>query len=494
MSKMALPLRLFDNFLSEWPEIEERAVTLLQKLIQTDTQNFGEEGTETKAVEIIEEHFKNAGVPYEIVEPKPGRGNIIARLNGDGSSGQGALCLSAHLDTVRAPTDNWKASGWKHDPYAGIIDEEDGCLYGRGAIDMKHMVAMSVILMCLIKEKGIILPRDLIFAGVADEERVDSTYGVKYLIENRPELIKADIVITELGGVSFYVEDREVFSVMIGEKGLAKIKITAKGPGGHGSIYHNDNPIARVGDVASTLAKNRLPLRIVPAGRATVESIASQVSFLKGLVLQNLLSPHLSDYVADHVLDSEQRQAFLPTLHNTANATVIGGGDQPNQIPTEAWVLIDSRILPGCTIEDIQQDIQSVLGPEKFKSQTNSDGEEVPPELHMEVQTYRYSYNQDPTSADVVSVLSKIRQVIAERANGASIITNLLPGGTDLTFYAMHPTKTPICIGFTPIRFPPDMKMSALFHGVNERIPVDGFKWGLRTLADVVALLCITKI
>ena len=490
---MALPLRVFDNFLGEWPEIEERAVTLLQKLIQTDTQNFGEECTETKAVEIIQEHFKNARVPFEIVEPKPGRGNIIARLNGDGSSGQGALCLSAHLDTVRAPTDDWDRRGWKHDPYGGVIDEEDGCLYGRGAIDMKHMVAMSVILMCVIKEKGIILSRDLIFAGIADEERVDSAYGVKYLIENRPELIEADVVITELGGVSIFAEDKEVFSVMVGEKGMAKIKIIAKGPGGHGSIYHNDNPIARVGDVASTLAKNRLPLRVVPAGRGTVESIASQVSFLKGLVLRKLLSPRLSDYVADHVLNSEQRQAFLPSLHNTANATVIGGGDQPNQIPTEAWVQIDSRILPGCTIEDIQQDIQSVLGPEKFVSQTNSDGEEVPPDLHMEVMTYRYSYNQDPTSPDVLSVLNVIRQVIAERANGAPIVTNILPGGTDLTFYAKHPTKTPICLGFTPIRFPPDMKMSALFHGVNERIPVEGFKWGLRTLSDVVALLCSAK-
>ena len=491
---MAIPFRLFDNFLSEWPEIEERAVALLQTLIQTDTQNFGEECTETKAVQIIKDLFQDAGVPYEIVEPKPGRGNIIARLKGDDSSRQGALCLSGHLDTVRAPSDNWEESGWKHDPYGGVVDEEDGCLYGRGAIDMKHMVAMSVILMCLIKEKGIVLSRDLIFAAVADEERADSTYGVKYLIENRPELIEADVVITELGGVSFYVEDREVFSVMVGEKGMAKIKITAKGPGGHGSLYHKDNPIARVGDVASTLSKSRLPLRVVPAGRGTVESIASQVSFLKGLVLQQLLSPYLSDYVADHVLNSEQRQAFLPSLHNTANATVIGGGDQPNQIPTEAWVLIDSRILPGCTIEDIQQDIQSVLGPEKFELQTNSNGEEVPPELHMEVLTYRYSYNQDPKSPDIMSVLNIIRQVIAERADGASIITNLLPGGTDLSFYAKHPTKTPICLGFTPIRLPPDMKFTTLFHGVNERIPLEGFKWGLRTLADVVALLCSAKI
>ena len=97
----------------------------------------------------------------------------------------------------------------------------------------------------------------------------------------------------------------------------------------------------------------------------------------------------------------------------------------------------------------------------------------------MEVLTYRYSYNQDPKSPDIMSVLNIISQVIAERADGASIITNLLPGGTDLTFYARHPTKTPICLGFTPIHLPPDMKFTALFHGVNECIPLEGFKWGL---------------
>ena len=176
-------------------------------------------------------------------------------------------------------------------------------------------------------------------------------------------------------------------------------------------------------------------------------------------MLRQLTSPRLSDYIADYELNSEQRQAFLPSLHNIANATVIGGGNQPNQIPTEAWVLIDSRILPGCTIEDIQQDILSVLGSEKFELHTNSYDEEVPPKLHIEVLTYRYSYNQDPKLPDIMSVLNIISQVIAERADGTSIITNLLPGGTDLSFYAKHPTKTPTCLGFTPIRLPPDMKL-----------------------------------
>ena len=179
-------------------EINKEAIELLQKLIQTDTQNFADEGTEMDAVLLLKEKFDEVGIPYEIVEPKPGRGNIVARIRGDDSLGQGPLMLSSHLDTVHAPKENWAAEGWKHDPYGGEIDEEDGCLYGRGAVDMKNFAAMSVVVLCFIKRRGIVLSRDLIFAGVADEERTTSAWGAKYLVENRPELIESDIVFNEV--------------------------------------------------------------------------------------------------------------------------------------------------------------------------------------------------------------------------------------------------------------------------------------------------------
>lgn len=476
---------VFDEFEQEWPQIEQKALDLLVELLKTDTQNYGEDGTESEAVEIIKKRFDTSGIEYEIVEPKQGRGNIIARINGNGSSGKGPLCLSAHLDTVKAPKENWKKDGWKHNPFGGEIDEEDSCLYGRGAIDMKHMAAMSITLLCFIKDKNITLSRDLIFAGVADEERGGSYYGVKYLIENRPELIEADIVLTEVGGVSVHNDGKELFSVMIAEKGTAEIKLTAKGPGGHASTIHRKNPIATVGTVAHTLATTPLPLRVVPAGQTTIEDIARQLGFLKGFAFRQLLSPRLNYYVTG-ILTEEQYQVFMPILRNTASPTIIRGGNQMNQIPTEATLSVDCRILPGVTIEQLLDDLQSVIGRDKFESTQEGS----PPELELEVVKYRYSYEQDLTSPEMKEVIDTIKDVVYKHSDGASVITNLLSGTTDLAFYYQHPTKTPICLGFTPTRFPPDMKLVALFHGVNERIPVAGFKWGIHVLGDVVAELC----
>ena len=479
--------RIVNAFSSEWPELETKAVSLLQKLIQTDTQNKGEDGSEIAAVAVIREIFDDYGVDYEIVEPKPGRGNIVARLKGDGSGG-GPLCLNAHLDTVLAPNENWEEVGWKHDPFGGIIDEEDGCLYGRGTIDMKQMAAMCVALVCFIKEKGLKLSRDIIFAGVADEERVDSTYGIKYLIQNRPELVEADIVFSELGGVSVQSDGREAFSIMIGEKGMAKLRITASGPGGHSSTYHKDNPIAKIGEIANTLATKRLPLRIVPSGRAAIESMSNAIGGLKGIVLRRLLSPSFSDYITDYLLNELQMKALVPVIRNTASPTIVGGGENPNQIPTKAWLIVDGRILPGCTVDDLLADIRSILGPERFQERRDPHGNPLPAELAVEVLNYRYAYEQDQDSLkEVVDVIS---EALHRASGGSPTFTHVISGGTDLTFYAMHPTKKPLCIGFEPCRLPPGIDLVSLFHGVNERIPVDGFKWGLKVLTDVVEKLC----
>ena len=480
---------LTSTFSSEWPELETRAVALLQKLIQTDTRNRGDDGTETKAVEILKEVYDQYGIDYEIVEPKPGRGNIIACLKGDGSGG-GPLCLSAHLDTVFAPSENWEEVGWKHDPFGGIIDEEDGCLYGRGAIDMKQMAAMSVTLICFIKEKGLTLSRDLIVACIADEERTASTYGIKYLINNRPELIEADIVFTEVGGMSVHMDGQEAFPIMIGEKGSMKLKITASGPGGHSSTYHKDNPVAKIGEIANTLATKRLPLRVVPGGRLTIESLADVIGGIKGMALRRLLSPTFSEYIADHLLSDMQVRALLPVLHNTACPTIIGGGENQNQVPTNAWVLVDARILPGCTMEDALSDIRTLIGVERFQERYDAQGHKLPPELNIEILSQNYSYQQDLDTPGLKEVIDVITGALKTASNGGPVFTNIISGSTDLTYYARHPTRKPLCIGFEPFRLPPGVDLVSLFHGVNERIPVEGYKWGLKVLMDVVERIC----
>lgn len=480
---------------SNWAKIEKDTFELLQKLIQVDTQNFREEGTETEAVRLLEKVFNEAGVDYEVVEPKPGRGNIVARIQGDGSSGAGALLLSAHLDTVRAPKEDWEAEGWKHNPFGGEIDEEDGCLYGRGAIDMKHMAAMSVVLLCFIKKNNISLSRDLIFAGLADEERTDSKWGIKYLIENRPELIEADVVFNEVGGFTVSVQGIEAVVVQIGEKGSAQVKITAHGPGGHGSLYHNTNPVAIVGEIANQLHTTKLPLRVNIGNTATVNSMAACLPFPKSTVFRQILNPYLSDIIMNRLVPVPLQSSIGPLLHNTANPTSIGGGGgQHNQIPTSAWLMVDARILPECTHDDVVEDIKLVVGADRFKSQLSPTGEEIPAQLEIEVLESRGPHFQDPGETTCKKVFSVIEKVVGYRTDGAPVCKTMIPGGTDSYWYSRHPNKTPMCIGFTPVRFAPDVKFSDLFHGTNERIPLNGLKWGVRVLTDVVYMLCGAKL
>ena len=490
---MALDGELKRLLESKWSEIEEETIQLLQKLIKVDTQNMQEEGTEIAAVRLLEGVFQEAGIEYDVIEPKSGRGNIIARIQGDGSSGNGALLLSSHLDTVKAPKENWEAEGWKHDPYGGIIDEEDGCLYGRGAIDMKNMAAMSVVLLCFVKKNGIILSRDLIFAGIADEERTDSKWGIKYLVENRPELIEADIVFNEVGGFTMSVQGTEAVVVQIAEKGSMQVKITAHGPGGHGSLYHKTNPITTIGQVAHTLQTNRLPLRINQANTTTINGLADCLPFPKSYFFRYLLSPTFSRFLADNLVPPLLQSSLLPLLHNTANPTSIGGGGgQHNQIPTSAWLMIDSRYLPECTHEGAVDDIKKVIGPERFEEKV-VDGVKQAPELTLEVLAYRDPQYQDTSCPVYNEVMGVIRDVVRDYI-GAPVSPTLIPGGTDSFYYSKHPTKTPVCIGFTPIRFEPEVKFSDLFHGTNERVPVSGLKWGVKVFAEVVHTLCESKL
>lgn len=490
-----LPTELRRLLGSNWAEIKADTIKLLQQLLQIDTQNFVEEGSETEAVRHLETVFREAGVQYEVVEGKPGRGNIVARVPGDGSLGRGALLLSAHLDTVKAPKENWEAEGWKHDPYGAVIDEEDGCLYGRGAIDMKQMAAMSVVLLCFVKRHNIVLSRDLIFSGVADEENPSSKWGAKYLVQNRPDLVEADIVFNEIGGFTYDIQGTPTVLVQMAEKGCVQVKITARGPGGHGSLYHKTNPVATVGAVAQTLHTTKLPLRITTAATKTVESFASCLPFPKSVVLRQLLNPYLSGVIMNQLVPVSMQYTLAPLLHNTATPIEIGGGGgQANQVPTSAWVKIDARILPECDEEDVVQDIKSVLGPSRFESHHGPDGEAEQAELELEVLASRGPCWQDPDEAGCKEVLSIIRKVVYEKTGGTPISTVLIPGTTDSYWYSQHPSRTPMCIGFTPLRFGPEIKFADLFHGVNERVPIDGLEWGVEVLVDVVLMLCKARV
>ena len=482
---------IFNKLETEWKETEEEAVKILRKLIQMDTQNVGEGTNETIAAKYLKELLEDAGVECsDILEQKPGRGNLVARIHGDGTSGLGPVMLSAHLDTVRASRENWEQEGWKHDPFGGVIDQEDGCLYGRGAVDMKNMAAMCASIFQFIKRNNIKLTRDLIFAAVADEEAHGSKYGAKYLVENYPDLIEADIIMTEVGGCSTYADDKEFFPVEVAEKSSMLVKITAKGPGGHSSLYHKDNPIGRIGAACDALSNRRLRHRVTPVARAMLEGISSLLPWHRAIAFRQLLSPWMEPWMINY-LSKNQAQAIIPVLHNIANPTVIHAGDQINQLPTSATVTIDVRRIPGCPVEEILEDLKEVIGKEKFLPSVSATGEKIAPDLVMEtISIPLEGVVQDAAEPGVRGALDCLHKVVSARSGGSPVIPYLLSGGTDMKYFVLHPKKKPVCLGFVPVRIPKEMDFPSLFHAVNERIPVSGFKWGLGVLTEVVFELC----
>ena len=475
------------QYKDSWSGIEDESLAILQKLLRIDTQNFEEDGSETAAAKYIKEILDTAGIECsEILEGKPGRGNLVTRIRGDGSSGLGPVLLSAHLDTVHAPKENWEEEGWKHDPFGGEIDQEDGCLYGRGAIDMKNMAAMSIGVLLFIKRNNIKLTRDLVFAAVADEERLDSKYGAKYLVQNYPDLVECDIVMTELGGFSSYLDGMEYFPIQFAEKGLVLVKITARGPGGHASIYHKDNPVVAISEVCIALNKKKLPHQLTEATKTTIVEASKLLSWPKGVLVRQVMSPRMEPWVMDYLFTEEQANTFGPMLHNTANTTIVQAGDQANQIPSTASVIVDCRILPGVTVEQLEADLKDVIGPENFKPQKPGGD----PKLEIEVIQKRDGFAQDPNEPAFAEVFQKLGKIVTRRSGGSPVLPYILIGGTDQVQYICHPNRKPICLGFSPVRIPHGMKFSALYHGVNERIPVDGFKWGLGVLTESVMELC----
>ena len=475
------------KFQDAWNGVEDESLAILQKLLRIDTQNFGEDGSETVAAKYIKELLDAAGIQCsDVLEGKPGRGNLVARIRGDNSSKLGPVLLSAHLDTVHAPKENWEQEGWKHDPFGGVIDQEDGCLYGRGAVDMKNMAAMSISVLLFIKRHNIKLTRDLVFAAVADEERHDSKYGSVYLVEKYPDLVECDIVMTELGGFSNYLGGMEYFPIQFAEKGAVLVKITARGPGGHGSVYHKDNPVVAISEVCVILNKKKLPYRLTEATRTTISEVSKLLSWPKGVLVRQLMSPRMEPWVMDYLFTEEQANTFGPMLHNTANTTIVQAGDQPNQIPCTASVIVDCRILPGITAEQLEADLKGVIGPENFKPQEPSGQSK----LEMEILKKGDGFSQDPNEPAFAEVFQKLGKIVTKRSGGSPFVPYLLIGRTDQAQYMCHPNRKPICLGFTPVRIPDNIKFSTLYHGVNERIPVDGFKWGLGVLAESVMELC----
>jgi acetylornithine deacetylase/succinyl-diaminopimelate desuccinylase-like protein len=443
----------------DWEREGDEAVELLRALVRFDTSN--PPGDEAACIAFLAEQLREAGLEPEVLEPAPRRANLVVRLAARGDGDLPPLLLNGHVDVVPA-----EEGRWRHPPFAGEV--HDGAIWGRGTVDMKQMVAMSTAVLCLLARLGAPLRRDLLLAAVADEE-AGCAHGSAYLVANHPDKVKAGFALGEVGGFTLHAGPRPVYPVQVAEKGVCWLRARTRGATGHGSVPRPDSAVVRLAEAVARTGR-RLPPHPSPEVRRFVEALAAAQPRPARDLLPLLLQPRLSNLVLDRLVrDPGAARSLSAVLRNTVTPTVLRAGFKTNVIPGEAVAELDGRIAIGSSEAELLAELRAVLGPEVELEVLRS----IPPTVGSpDTELYRV-----------------VAEVVADHHPGAVAVPSVIPGFTDAKYWSELGTT---CYGFSPLRLEPsDGVFADLFHGDDERIPVAGFKAGLRMLADTVARFCL---
>ncbi len=427
----------------------DEVVGLVSALIRFDTTNTGDPQTtagEAECARWVAEQLREVGYQPEYLESgAPGRGNVFARLPG-ADPDRGALLIHGHLDVVPAEPGDWSVH-----PFSGAVS--DGYVWGRGAVDMKDMCGMMIAVARHFKRAGVVPPRDLVFAFVADEEH-GGAYGAHWLVENRPDLFAGVTeAIGEVGGFSITLPDknggeRRFYLIETAEKGLLWMRLTARGRAGHGSMVHDGNAVTAVAEAVARLGRHRFPLVLT-------DTVAQ---FLTAVADETGMSFDPKDLEGSVAKLGPVARMLGATLRDTANPTMLKAGYKANVIPATAEAVVDCRVLPGRQAA-FEREVDELIGPD------------VRREWISELSSYETGFDGDLVEAMTSAVL-------AIDPEGRTV-PYMLSGGTDAKAFAKLGIR---CFGFAPLRLPPDLDFAALFHGVDERVPVDALHFGTRVL------------
>ncbi|WP_055693672.1 M20/M25/M40 family metallo-hydrolase [Streptomyces prasinopilosus] len=420
----------------------DEVVTFTSDLIRIDTTNRGGgDCRERPAAEYAAERLAGAGLEPVLLERVPGRTNVVARLEGTDPTAD-ALLVHGHLDVVPA-----EAADWSVHPFSGEV--RDGVVWGRGAVDMKNMDAMILAVVRSWARQGVRPRRDIVIAFTADEE--DSARdGSGFLADRHPGLFEGCTEgISESG--AYTVHDgsgRQLYPIAAGERGTAWLKLTARGRAGHGSKVNRDNAVTRLAAAVARIGEHEWPVRLTPTVRAALTELAA----LYGV------DPDLSD--VDTLLTKLGPAAKLVehTLRNSSNPTVLGAGYKVNVIPGQAEAYVDGRILPGGE-DDFRATLDRLTGPG------------VDWEFH-----HREPALQSPVDS---TTFARMRAAVREFAPEGHPVPYCMSGGTDAKQFSRLGITG---YGFAPLKLPEGFDYQALFHGVDERVPVEALHFGVRVL------------
>jgi acetylornithine deacetylase/succinyl-diaminopimelate desuccinylase-like protein len=440
-------------------EVEEEITNFLSELIRINTTN--PPGNETIAAKYLAEYLSRDGLKCELFESAPERGSLITRLKGTGE--KPSLLLLSHLDVVAAD-----AKEWSVDPFGGVV--KDGFVWGRGALDMKGMTAIEVMVMKLLKRNGVKLKGDVILAATADEEQ-GGLSGADYLLRNYPQKIFAPYVLNEGGGLAIPTQNRNVFTVQTAEKGILWFKVKAKGTPGHGSMPNvADNAIMRMNKVIEKLGNYRSQVSLVPTVKSFLAEMAREDAVLQEPFRRLLANPETSDQILDELAKTAPQLAeeIRPRLRMTITPTIIRGGVKENVIPSECETVFDCRILPG-------QESAQAIGLIK----TLLD------EVDSEKLVFESLQVQEPSESKAETPLcDAIAAVLKEFEPNCGVTPMLTTGGTDSRFFRR---KGSVCYGFHPMRSDaPYGEMDKMIHGVDERISIENLVFGTSVLYETV--------
>ncbi|MEU4087137.1 M20/M25/M40 family metallo-hydrolase [Streptomyces aureus] len=420
----------------------DEVVRFTSDLIRIDTTNRGGgDCRERPAAEYAAERLTEAGLEPVLLERTKGRTNVVARLAGTDPSAD-ALLVHGHLDVVPAQAEDWSVH-----PFSGEV--RDGVVWGRGAVDMKNMDAMILSVVRSWAREGVRPRRDLVIAFTADEE-ASAEDGSGFLADKHPGLFEGCTEgVSESGAFTFHDgAGRQIYPIAAGERGTGWLKLTARGRAGHGSKVNRSNAVTRLAAAVTRIGAHEWPLRLTPTVRAALTELAA----LYGV------DGDLDD--VDALLDKLGPAAALveSTVRNSANPTMLSAGYKVNVIPGEAVAFVDGRYLPG--------------GEDEFRATMDElTGPDVEWEFH-----HREVALQAPLDSPTYA---RMRAAVEEFAPEGHVVPYCMSGGTDAKQFSRLGITG---YGFTPLRLPEGFDYQAMFHGVDERVPVEALHFGVHVL------------
>ena len=428
---------------------QDEVVELCSELIRFDTSN--PTGSERAAAEWVVGKLDEVGVASRLYESEPGRASVVARVEGADRS-RPALLLHGHLDVVPADPGEWSVH-----PFSG--EERDGFIWGRGAIDMKDMDGMLLAMVRQWVTTDGRPPRDVVVAFVADEE-AGGVKGARFLVDNHPEEFEGCTeAVSEVGGFSVTLpNDVRMYPIQSAEKGMAWLRLVARGRPGHGSMRHEDNAVTRLAEAVARIGRYEFPVVMTKTVRQFLEALAEQLG-----VDIDVDAAERADIEALLGRLGGLARMIGATLSNTANPTMLEAGYKSNVIPGAGSAVIDGRFLPGHE-EEFERQLDALLGPGIVREWVHRD---------------------QAVETDFDGPLVEAMAAALRAEDGAALpVPYTMSGGTDAKSFERLGMR---CFGFSPLLLPADLDFAAMFHGIDERVPTDALRFGVRVLQRFVA-------